>query len=68
MKLSKKIRNPLLSIETILENSMSVANNNQSEQVVLSRQDACRMLQWIEHLKNNELEEMALIEKCLIGQ
>jgi|5_EtaG_2_1085323.scaffolds.fasta_scaffold262286_1 predicted mannosyl-3-phosphoglycerate phosphatase (HAD superfamily) len=68
MKLSKKIRNPLLSIETILENAMTVANNQESEQVIISRQDTCKMLQWIEHLKNNELEEMDLIERCLIGK
>lgn len=68
MKLSKKIRNPLLSIETRLENAMTVANNQESEQVIISRQDTCKMLQWIEHLKNNELEEMDLIERCLIGK
>ena len=65
MKLSKRIKNPLLSIETILENGMFVADNQQSEQVVLSRQDACRMLQWIEHLKNNELDTLSLIEEYI---
>ena len=65
MKLSKRIKNPLLSIETILENGMFVANNNQSEQVMLSRQDTTRILEWIVELKNNELDTLSLIEEYI---
>ena len=65
MKLSKRIKNPLLSIETILENGLKVANNNQREQVILSKQDTTRILEWIAQLKHVQLETLALIEDSL---
>jgi len=65
MKLSKRIRNPLLGIETILENGMFVANNQNIEQVVISRQDTTRILEWIVELKNNELDTLSLIEEYI---
>ena len=65
MKLSKRIKNPLLSIETILENSMLVAVGGESEQVIISRRDTLRMIEWLKGLRDRELETLALIEDAL---
>tara|TARA_R110002012_G_C11173923_1_gene556063 strand:+ start:199 stop:402 length:204 start_codon:yes stop_codon:yes gene_type:complete len=65
MKLSKRIKNPLLSIETILENGMLVAVGGESEQVILSHRDTLRMIEWLKELRDKELETLALIEESL---
>ena len=73
MKLSKRIKNPLLSIETILNEGVSASNYAKSDKtevylnshVVLSRLDTCRILQWIKELKEEELETLSLIENVL---
>ena len=53
MKLSKQIKNSLLSIETILDNALRIAQNQNVAQVTISRNDASRMLESIdEHIDN----------------
>jgi len=73
MKLSKRIKNPLLSIETILEEGVKASNYAKSDKtevylnshVVLSRLDTCNILQWIKELKDEELATLSLIENVL---
>tara|TARA_B100001769_G_scaffold42412_2_gene29577 strand:+ start:192 stop:392 length:201 start_codon:yes stop_codon:yes gene_type:complete len=65
MRLSKRIKNPLLGIETILENGLKVANNQDSEQVIISKQDTLRILEWLVELKGKEIVELDLIERVL---
>tara|TARA_R110002074_G_scaffold376920_1_gene554192 strand:+ start:680 stop:883 length:204 start_codon:yes stop_codon:yes gene_type:complete len=65
MKLSKRIKNPLLSIETILYNGFRVAINSESDQVILSRKDTLRIIKWSQELREKELGVLALIEDSL---
>tara|TARA_R110002110_G_scaffold141351_1_gene329261 strand:+ start:277 stop:504 length:228 start_codon:yes stop_codon:yes gene_type:complete len=73
MKLSKRIKNPLLSIEVILEEGVKASNYAKSDKmevyanshVVISRLDACRILQWIKELKDEEIATLSLIETVL---
>jgi len=53
MKLSKQIKNSLLSMETILDNALRVAQNQNAKHVTISRNDASRILESIdEHIDN----------------
>ncbi len=53
MKLSRQIKNSLLSMETILDNALRIAQNQNVAQVTISRNDASRILESIdEHLGN----------------
>ena len=53
MKLSKQIKNSLLSMETILDNALRIAQNQNVAQVTISRNDASRILESIdEHIDN----------------
>ena len=67
MQISNKIKNPLLSIETILENGLKVANNQEREQVIISKQDTLRMLEWLDELHTNELIKLSKVENILSG-
>ncbi len=65
MKLSKRIKNPILSIETILENELMVADGKQIRQVTISSNKVAEMLDWIAELKGRELATLSLIEDAL---
>ena len=61
MKLSKQIKNSLLSIDTIIGNALGIAEHTGNTGVTISQGDAKRILEWAnEHIENlRDIEKLS---------
>ena len=59
MKLSKQIKNTLLSVDTIIGNALGIAEHTSNTGVTISQNDAKRILDWV----NENLADLRDIEK-----
>ena len=59
MKISKQIKNSLLSIDTIISNALGIAEHTDNTGVTISQKDARRILEWA----NEHIENLSDIEK-----